>query len=410
MPPKRRVRFVNSAQSVPDPVHVVPNLVHVEKNLVQAIPNPDDSSQLDILAMVGTTHLLEDPVLSKLIVTRSYTIHDPCGDGSHADAAPMMQQSFKKWLEMTHGMYDTATSAMRHFVESPAVAVPPMRHFVESPAVVVPPKRPHAESPTVAVPPKRPHAESSVIVVPAKRPCVESQDVVIPPKRPHMESPATAVPAKRPHVESLDVAVTVLPQKSNFDVLCDLGIQLPRFGKLLILKMKDGSIIMRVLAEKLNGRKLDAVIRIENGNFKECFVETKNNELKLFVTWLQKHSNPSLEDQLKMIAHDAPTFDVTIKPATSGDGYIGIHRYHGVGGIVCFTSASKMSKISFQQSQYPSLDVANPTLAIVKTPNSPFDGVLKTIKKVVGGFEIDGNVMPTKKVLLLDKAIAASTF
>jgi hypothetical protein len=154
---------------------------------------------------------------------------------------------------------------------------------------------------------------------------------------------------------------------------------------------------------------VDAVITIKNGHFNECLVETKPEQIKLSVPWVPTTQNPKLGAQLFMIAQEAATFDVTIKPATSGDGYIGIHRYHGVGGIVCFTSASKMSKISFQQSQYPSLDVANPTFAIIKTPNSPFDGMLKTFKKVDGGFEIDGRVIPSGEVLLLDKVLTTST-
>jgi hypothetical protein len=209
-------------------------------------------------------------------------------------------------------------------------------------------------------------------------------------------------------VETPTATVTVLPQKSNFDVLCDLEAQLPHFDELHIHKKDNGSIIMRVLAAKLDGRKLDAVIRIENGAFNECLVETDPHEVKLYVNWLQEHSNPSLEAQLKMIAHEAPTFDVTIQPAKSG--YVGIHRYPRVGGIVCATSASKAAKYTFLPSQHPRLDAANPTLAIVKTPNSPFNGVVKAFKKVVGGLEIDGKVMPSRDVMLLDKVLSASAF
>jgi len=220
-------------------------------------------------------------------------------------------------------------------------------------------------------------------------------------------SNADAFSTKRQHVEPPVITVPAPQKKSNFEVLCALVAQLPPFKTLNFIKMDDGSIIMQVIAKMLDGRSVDAVITIKNGNFSECLVETKPEQIKLSVPWVPTTQNPKLGAQLLMIAHDAMTVDVTIKPATSGDGYIGIHRYHGVGGIVCFTSASVMEKISFQPTLHPSLDVPNPTLAIIKTPNSPFEGFLKPIKEVAGGFEIDGRVIPSGEVLLLDKAISA---
>ena len=322
----KRIRFEDNPLQVE--LNPVQAPVQAVLNPAQAVLNQDDLSFFDILATVGADKLSKDPVLSQLTLPMSYTIHEPCGFGSHADAV-MMQQSFKGWLQTTHEMYHAALRANRPCVESPVITVPPA------------------------------------------------------------------------------ATVTVLPQPSNFDVLCDRVAQLPPFDKLQILKMDDGSIIMQVIAKMLDGRSVDAVITIKNGVFSECLVETKPEQIKLNVPWVPTKQNSKLRAQLITITQEAATFDVTINPATSGDGYVGIHRYPGVGGIVCITS-SEVSKFSFQPSLHLRLDAPNPTLAIVKTPNSPFDGVLKTFKKVVGGFEIEGKVIPSGKVLLLDKLL--STF
>ena len=327
----------------------------VETNPPQAVLNPlqDDLSYLDILAIAGTDKLLLDPVLKQLTLPQVYDIPYRYDVGQQTNDVVAVL-SFKDWLVMTHKAHDDVIQAMIPHVESPATPVPQKRPRVKSPAAPISAKRPHVKSPAVPVP----------VLVPIPDPD--------------------------------------LPQKSNFEVLCELVTRLPHFKTLSIYKKNDGSIILRVLAETWNGRRVDAAISIDNGRYTECLVETEQHEPRLNVPWVPAKPNPQLKAQLDMISPEIASFVVTIKPAILG-GYMGVHWYPKVGGIVCFTSASEVSKFSFLPSQDPKLDADNPTLAVIKTPNSNFDGVLKTIKKVDGGFEMDGKVLPSKKVLLFDQ-------
>jgi hypothetical protein len=358
----KRVRFENfQTQDVETiPVHVESNLaqafpipVHVESNPPQAETNSaqDDLSYLNILANAGTAILLQDQVLNRLTLPPSYDIPYRYDVGQQNGVVEV--QPFKFWLEKTHTEHTYAVQAMIPHVVSPATPVP------------------------------------------QKRPRVNSPAAPISAKRPHVKSPAAPVPAPIP------VPDPDLPQ-SNFEVLCELITRLLHFKTLCVSKNDNGNITMRVIAEMWNGRRVDAVVLIVNGRYTECLVESEQHEPILNVPWVPAKPNPQLKAQLYMISQEVASFDVTIKPAILG-GYMGVHWYPKVGGIVCFTSASEVSKFSFLSSQDPKLDADNPTLAVIKTPNSNFDGVLKTIKKVDGGFEMDGKVLPSREVLLFDQ-------
>jgi hypothetical protein len=202
------------------------------------------------------------------------------------------------------------------------------------------------------------------------------------------------VPSVNPHVN--------IEKDQNFNTLLSLLTKLPKVTKLVILRMDDGKIILQVL-----GTLLDAVITIENGGWIECDTVTKPGENRLRVPWGPKKSNAALGAQMMMIAGDAKTWIVEI--VFTGVRLIGLHKFDMVGGIVCFTTPNEVKKISFNRFQCPSLDRQNKNLVVVKTPDSPFDGVIKTIqKRGRDEYELqDGSLLPLTSAQSLDVVISS---
>jgi len=210
---------------------------------------------------------------------------------------------------------------------------------------------------------------------------------ILTPKKQRVEEP---VPTRAPDINSVNDA--------NFNTLLCLLTKLPKHEKLVIIRQENGKIILQVL-----GILLDAVITIENGDWFECSVETEPDQDKLRVPWETSKPNEPLSSQLMMIPVDTPTWSMEIIGCVN---LVGIHHYANVVGNICLTSPKKMEKILFDRSQRPRFN-DNKNLVVVKTTDSPFNGVVRTFKKRVrDGYQLDDDeLIPLKRAKPLDKVI-----
>jgi hypothetical protein len=65
---------------------------------------------------------------------------------------------------------------------------------------------------------------------------------------------------------------------------------------------------------------------------------------------------------------------------TPSNGYIGFHDY-GVEGFVCLSLQNAMKKYRLSKPIHITLSYINPSLMVLKTPNSSYDGVIEQIQK-----------------------------
>jgi len=191
---------------------------------------------------------------------------------------------------------------------------------------------------------------------------VEWLKKIFAPKKQRIEDP---LPTAAPAINSV--------YNEEFYILLCLLAKLPKHEKLVIIRLKDGKIILQVL-----GNLLDAVITIENGEYFECSTETEPGQLKLSVPWEAPKPNEPLGSQMMMIPEDATTWDMEI--IGEGNILVGIHHYANVGGNICLTAPKQAKKVAFTRSQLPKFE-GNKNLVVVKTPGTPFSGVIKTFKE-----------------------------
>ena len=148
-----------------------------------------------------------------------------------------------------------------------------------------------------------------------------------------------------------------------------LFAKLPPFQK-LVVHMKGPEIVLNIV-----GKGFDAIVRIvgeqvlENRRFPE-----------LCVPWRKTtQANTALGTQIIMIPDNATVNLVEIVSTPAG-GYIGVHNY-GVGGFVCLSLTNAMVKYRLSKPTLIMLNTINPSLVVLKTPNSTFHGVIERIEK-----------------------------
>lgn len=208
------------------------------------------------------------------------------------------------------------------------------------------------------------------------------------PKKQCVEEP---VPTAAPAINSVN--------NKEFNILLCLLAKLPAHDKLVIVRLENGKIILQVL-----GTLLDAVITIEKGEYFECSTVTEPGQLRLCVPWETPKPNQPLGAQVMVIPEDAPSWYMEI--IGEGNRLVGIHHYTNVGGIICLTAPKQTKRFQFTRSQRPAFD-NNKNLVVVKTPGTPFDGVVKTFKKRErDGYRLENDeLLPLKGTQSLDVVI-----
>jgi hypothetical protein len=213
------------------------------------------------------------------------------------------------------------------------------------------------------------------------------------PKKQCVEEP---VPTAAPAINSVNNKEFNSVNNVNFNILLCLLAKLPAHDKLVIVRTEDGKIILQVL-----GTLLDAVITIEKGEYFECSTVTEPGQLRLCVPWETPKPNEPLGAQVMVIPEDAPSWYMEI--IGKGNRLVGIHHYTNVGGIVCITSPNQIERLLFTRSQHPKFE-KNKNLVVVKTPGTPFSGVIKTFKKRErDGYRLENDeLLPLKGTQSLD--------
>jgi len=148
-----------------------------------------------------------------------------------------------------------------------------------------------------------------------------------------------------------------------------LCARLPPITKLVIHK-KGNEIDLNII-----GQGFDAIVRIVG----EQVLESRRFP-QLCVPWRKTtQPNTALGTQIIMIPDDSIISLVEIVPTPAG-GYIGTHNY-GVGGFMCLSKTDAMVKYRLSKPTLIMLNTINPSLMVLKTPNSSFHGVVERIEK-----------------------------
>jgi len=160
-----------------------------------------------------------------------------------------------------------------------------------------------------------------------------------------------------------------LPVVSHqMQLLFAMFARLPPFKKLVIHK-KEQEIDLNII-----GQGFDAIVRIIG----EQVLESRRFP-QLCVPWRKTtQANTALGTQILMMPDDSTINFVEIVPTPTG-GYIGVCNY-GVGGFVCLSKTNAMAKYRLSKSTLIRLDTINPSLVVLKTPNSTFHGVVERIE------------------------------
>jgi hypothetical protein len=155
----------------------------------------------------------------------------------------------------------------------------------------------------------------------------------------------------------------------QMQLLLALCARLPPIRKLIVHKQKQ-EIVLNII-----GTGFDAIVRIVGGQVIE------NRRFTQFcVPWRNvPQANTALGTQILMIADDATTIYVEIMSTPAG-GYIGVHDY-GVVRFMCLSLTNAMVKYRLSKPTLIMLNTINPSLVVLKTPNSTFHGVVERIEK-----------------------------
>lgn len=180
----------------------------------------------------------------------------------------------------------------------------------------------------------------------------------------------------------------------QMQLLLSLFAKLPPVQKLVVHK-KGQEIVLNVV-----GKGFDAIVRIvgeevfENRSFPQ-----------LCVPWRKTpQANTALGTQIFMMPDDS-TINLVDIVSTPVGGYIGVHNY-GVGGIVCLSLSNAMVKYRFSKPTLIRLDSINHSLVVLKTPNTPYHGVIKRIEKSNSEFVwLEGERHYYSEIVNLDKVL-----
>jgi len=155
----------------------------------------------------------------------------------------------------------------------------------------------------------------------------------------------------------------------QMQLLLALLAKLPPVQKLVVHK-KEQEIILNVV-----GKGFDAIVRLvgeevfENRSFPQ-----------LCVPWRKiTQANTALGTQIIMMPDDS-TINLVEIVSTPVGGYIGVHNY-GIGGFLCLSLTNAMAKYLLSKPTLIRLDSINPSLVVIKTPNTLYHGVIKQIEK-----------------------------
>jgi hypothetical protein len=170
--------------------------------------------------------------------------------------------------------------------------------------------------------------------------------------------------------KKMTLTTPTLPQVSKqIQTLLRLCTRLPPLKKMVVNKQGD-EMVLNIIGDGFN-----AIVRIVGEQVLE------NRRFPQFcVPWsTSPRANTALGTQILMIPDNATKIMVEIVP-TPSNGYIGFHDY-GVEGFVCLSLQNAMKKYRLSKPIHITLSYINPSLMVLKTPNSSYDGVIEQIQK-----------------------------